>query len=103
SLYYAKKKIADASLSSHKQKQLIQFLQLIAQTRHLDKAKEQFLTGTKIKRTPLLVKGSANTFRKRLQELAELNINPMLLTKESKLKFFQNPLQIPNASCFDQI
>ena len=74
SLYWAKKEIDKSNFSAPKKLHLVQLLQLIAQARHVSIAKEQFIAGTRIKRTDIVVKGSDATFRNYLRDLAELGI-----------------------------
>ena len=92
SLYWAKKEIDKSNFSAPKKLHLVQLLQLIAQARHVSIAKEQFIAGTRIKRTNIVVKGSEATFRHYLHDLAELGINPMLIPKERKVTHFTNPI-----------
>lgn len=96
SFYHAKTIIEKASLAPKAKEKLIQILQLIAQARHVDVAKDQFMKGTKIKRTDIEVKGNSSTFSSRLEELAKLNINPMLIPKDMKIKSLLNPIQLLN-------
>lgn len=92
SFYWANKKIKESNFSSPKKKHLVQLLQLIAQARHLSIAKEQFIQGTRIKRTDIIVQGSENTFRNYLRDLSTLGINPMLIPKERRVTHFTNPV-----------
>lgn len=92
SFYWAKKKIKESTFSTPKKRRLVQFLQLIAQARHVDIAKEQFLTGTRIKHTDIIVQGSNSTFKNYLKDLISLGINPMLIPKERKITYLANPI-----------
>lgn len=92
SFYWAKKKVEASAFSTHKKRRLVQFLQLIAQARHVSTAKEQFIKGTKIKRTDIIVQGSATTFKNYLNDLVSLGINPMLIPKERKITHLANPI-----------
>ena len=93
SLYWAKKEIDKSNFSAPKKLHLVQLLQLIAQARHVSIAKDQFIAGTRIKRTDIVVKGSDATFRHYLRDLAELGINPILIPKERKVTHFSNPIE----------
>ena len=93
SLYWGKKEIDKSNFSAPKKLRLVQLLQLIAQARHVSIAKKQFIVGTRIKRTDIVVKGSAATFRHYLHDLAELGINPMLIPKDWKVTHFTNPIE----------
>ena len=92
SFYWADKKIKKSNFSSPKKKHLVQLLQLIAQARHLSIAKEQFIHGTRIRRTNIIVQGSENTFRNYLRDLSTLGIHPMLIPKERRVTHFTNPV-----------
>ena len=92
SLYWAKKEIDKSNFSASKKIHLVQLLQLIAQARHVSIAREQFIKGTRIKRTNITVKGSDSTFRHYLRDLADLGINPMLIPKERKVTHLTNPI-----------
>lgn len=92
SFYWAKKTILASEFTNSKKQRLVQLLQLIAQARHVSIAKEQFIKGTKIKRTEIEVKGSEATFNHYLSDLAELDINSMLIPKERKVTHFTNPI-----------
>lgn len=93
SLYWAKKEIDKSKFSSSKKLHMVQLLQLIAQARHVSIAREQFIAGTRIKRTNITVKGSDSTFRHYLRDLADLGINPMLIPKERKVTHLTNPIE----------
>lgn len=92
SFYWAKKIITASGFTNSKKQRLVQLLQLIAQARHVSIAKEQFIKGTKIKRTEIEVKGSEATFNHYLSDLAALGINSMLIPKERKVTHFTNPI-----------
>lgn len=92
SLYWAKKEIDKSGFSTPKKQHMVHLLQLIAQARHVSTAKEQFIAGTKIKRTDIIVQGSDATFRHYLRDLATLGINPMLIPKERKVTHLTNPI-----------
>ena len=92
SFYWAKKKIDESEFSATKKQRLVQLLQLIAQARHVSIAKKQFVKGTKIKRTDIIVQGSENTFNNYLRDLNRLGINPMLIPKERRITHFVNPI-----------
>lgn len=93
SLYWVKKEINKSNFSAPKKLRLVQLLQLIAQARHVSIAREQFIAGTCIKRTNIIVKGSDSTFRHYLHDLEELGINPMLIPKDWKVTHFTNPIE----------
>jgi len=93
SFYWAKKIIDASNFTANKKSRLINVLQLIAQARHVDIAKEQFIEGTRIKRTNIIVKGCEYTFRNYLRDLTNLGINPMLIPKERKVTHLINPVQ----------
>ena len=92
SFYWATKKIEESAFSAPKKQRLIQFLQLIAQARHVSIAREQFIEGTQIKRTDITVQGSNSTFKNYLRALTDLGINPMLIPKERRVTHFENPI-----------
>lgn len=72
---------------------LINTLRLIAQARSIYKAREQFINGVTIKNTNprLIFRGTKSTFKKNLDRLRELNINPVLIPREWNIKFLPNP------------
>lgn len=90
-LYHAKKRIDSSQYSPSQKQYLYQLLQLNAQARHIDIAKEQFIAGTLIKRTDIVVHGSLSTFRKRIKLLKSLGINPMPIPKEHRITYLRNP------------
>lgn len=92
SFYWAKKRIDESSFSATKKQSLVRLLQLIAQARHVSIAKEQFIEGTRIKRTDVIVHGSENTFNRYLRDLNSLKINSMLIPKDRKITHFTNPI-----------
>ena len=93
SFYHAQKRINEAPFGQKKKDNLVNFLRLVAQARHVDAALEQFVAGgTKIKRMDIVVEGSRNTFCNRLLDIAFVNINPVLIPKERKVTFLQNPI-----------
>lgn len=92
SLYHAKNRISRSSFGSKKQSDLVHVLQLIAQARHVDMARDQFIVGKTIKRTDIVVKGSQGTFNNRLKDITSLDVNPVLIPKERKVTFLHNPI-----------
>ena len=90
-LYHAQKRINESHYTETLKRRLYQCLQLISQARHIDVAQKQFVLGTRIKRTDIIVKGSRDTFIKRLKQLKAIGINPMPIPKEFRITYFYNP------------
>ena len=65
---------------------LIHFMQLVAQVRGLEAARQCFSEGCIIKNTnpQILVKGSDNTFLTRVKDLTAMGINPVAIPKAGK-------------------
>ncbi|WP_185753615.1 hypothetical protein [Selenomonas sp. AB3002] len=85
------------------QEKLIQLLELIAQKRHIDIAREVFTCKvTKDSdteenvggRTFPLAHGTAKTFSERIKKIRALGINPMLITDNSPQNCLANPRQL---------
>lgn len=72
------------------QEKLIQFLQLMAQKRHLDVAKKAFVEGTAVESFPL-AHGTVKTFNDRINKLRSLGINPMLIPDACPVRRLKNP------------
>ena len=91
--YWAKKLIDSSDLRTSTKDKLFQTMQLIAQARHIESAKNQFIAGgTRIKRTSIVVEGSANTFRNRLNRIRSLGLHPVLIPKNRGITHFTNPI-----------
>lgn len=91
--YWAKKLIDSSDFRPSTKDKLFQTMQLIAQARHIDAARQQFISGgTRIKRTNIVVEGSANTFRNRLNRIRSLGLHPVLIPKNSGITHFTNPI-----------
>ncbi len=91
--YRAKKLIDSSDFRPSTKAKLFQTMQLIAQARHIDSAKNQFIAGgTRIKRTNIVVEGSANTFRNRLKHIRSLDLHPVLIPKDRGIPQFTNPI-----------
>ncbi len=75
-------------LTPNKRVKLIQFMQLIADARGLDNARQCFQEGRVIKNTKenLLVQGSDNTFLERIKDLAAIGINPVAIPRAGSKK-----------------
>ncbi|MCR5175473.1 MAG: hypothetical protein K6C05_01340 [Anaerovibrio sp.] len=69
-------------------KRLIQFMQMVAQVRGLDAARQCFQEGCIIKNSKpqILVKGSDNTFLTRIKDLLAMGINPVPIPRPGKKK-----------------
>ncbi len=79
----AKKIIREKVKSTTMQNRLIRTLQLIAQARHVDVARRQFVEGTQIKgEYGYMITGSNKTFQSYLGKLQKLGINPVLITDD---------------------
>ena len=63
-------------------KRIHRLMRLIAQARSLAVGRQQFQQGRYIKNTDIKVKGCAKTFRKYLNDLKKININPVVIPKE---------------------
>lgn len=68
------------------QEKLINFLLLIAEKKELSVAREAFVS-----RTSEIAHGTIKTFRTRLKNLKELNINSILIHSSEPLSFLKNP------------
>lgn len=67
-------------------KNLFQFMQLVADTRGLDKARKCFPEGRTIKNSNIFVQGSDNTFLNRLKDLEAMEINPVPIPRGGSKK-----------------
>ena len=83
-----------AEISATCKKRMFNLLQLIAQARHLDIARRQFIAETAIKHSKpdLTVGGCDSTFRKYLNVLEENGINPVPIPKDWKVPYLENPI-----------
>ncbi len=81
----AKQKINETITRADVRCALISFLQLIAQSKSLDAAKESFVSRS------YEAAGDIKTFRRRLKRLEDLNISPVLITDDEKIRFLNNP------------
>lgn len=91
--HFAKKTIDASDFTASTKSKLFQTMQLIAQARHIESAKRQFIEGgTRIKRTNIIVEGSANTFRNRLNRIRSLGLHPVMIPKDRKIPHFTNPI-----------
>lgn len=94
SMKEAVKKVQETKWSSRKKENLKRWLQLIAQARSISRAREQFIEGTVLKNTQILVKGTNNTFTNYINACKEININPVTIPKDWKIKYIPNPVKI---------
>lgn len=93
SRYWAEKTINASDYKASTKLKLFQTMQLIAQARHIESAKHQFIEGgTRIKRTNIVVEGSENTFRNRLKRIRSLDLHPVMIPKDRKIPHFTNPI-----------
>ncbi len=60
---------------------LVQFMQLVADTRSLEVARQCFPEGRTIKNSNIFVQGSDNTFLGRIKDLAAMGINPVAIPR----------------------
>jgi len=93
SMNEAIKKIQDTQWSNRKKENVIKWLQLIAQARSVSRAREQFIAGTAIKNTQTLVKGTYNTFINYIKSCEEIDLNPVTIPKDWKIKYIPNPIK----------
>ena len=89
----AKRIIRKKIKSEAMQERLIQLLALLAQKRHLDKAREYFTCPNhpEQQRNFPSAHGTTKTFNDRITKLRELGINPMLITDGCNVRFMKNP------------
>ena len=75
------------------QEKLIQLLELLAQKRHVDKARKYFVNPNPPDQTREfpLAHGTVKTFNKRIETLRNLGINPMLITDGCPIRSMKNP------------
>ena len=96
SFYHAQKIINSSNRRAATKTKLINTLRLIAQARHVSKAKEQFIRGTRIKHTDIIVGGgekdTAETFNRYLRNIRELGINPFIIPKDWHITRYRNPV-----------
>ena len=93
-LYQAKSRIMhyegtlskDRQITNSMRIKLVQFMQLVADARGLDKARACFKEGRKIKNSDILVQGSDNTFLSRIKDLAAMGINPVAIPRSGTRK-----------------
>lgn len=89
----AKRIIRKNIIGEKNKEKLIQLLELLAQKRHVDKARAYFVNPSppnQIREFPL-AHGNVKTFREKINTLRELGINPMLITDGCPVKFLKNP------------
>lgn len=89
----AKRIIRKNIIGEKNKEKLIQLLELLAQKRHVDKARAYFVNPSppnQIREFPL-AHGNVKTFRERITSLRELGINPMLITDGCPVRFMKNP------------
>lgn len=73
------------------QKRLIQFLQLIARTRHVATARSYFISPTFDGDKFPLAHGTIQTFHARTKQLRNLGINPVLIVDKCPVEYLRNP------------
>lgn len=86
-------KIQNTPWSRRKQENIIKWLRLIAHARSISKAREQFITGTVLKNTNTLVKGSLNTFGNYIKSCEAIDLNPVTIPKDWEIKYIPNPIK----------
>lgn len=74
-------RINNSKLKSANKEKLKHFMMLCGQARHILIARDQFIKGTKIKQTDIVVAGSEVTFHHRLRQFDKLGMNPMPIPK----------------------
>lgn len=87
------KKIQNSTWSKRKKENIIKWLRLIAQARSVSNARVQFLAGTVLKNTNTLVKGSQNTFTNYINSCEEIDLNPVTIPRDWKIKYIPNPIK----------
>lgn len=86
-------KIQNSTWSNRKKENIIKWLRLIAQARSVSNAREQFITGTVLKNTNTLVKGSLNTFGNYIKSCEAIDLNPVTIPKDWEIKYIPNPIK----------
>lgn len=88
-LYQAKSRIMhyegtlskERKITNSMRTKLVQFMQLVADARGLDKARACFKEGRTIKNSDIFVQGSDNTFLNRIKDLTAMGINPVAIPR----------------------
>lgn len=98
SLEAATKRINRSSYTATTKRNLINFMRLASQSKHITTLRDNFINGTTMRKytddngNNITVKGSANTYRKRISDLLALGINAMPIARAQKLDYFANPM-----------
>ena len=91
SLYKAREKLFEQNPKPKMFEKLLNFLELLSQSRSIDASKKKFIKGTIVNKK--LVKGSLRTFNTYLNKLNEMGINPITLPRRWGIDFLQNPIR----------
>lgn len=92
--FYRAKKIIEASAySTRKRHTLFDWMRFVAQSRSLYRARQLFLArGHRIKKTKIVVQGTAATFTQHIKDVEAIGLNPIMIPKDWGVKEFKNPI-----------
>ncbi|WP_042356969.1 hypothetical protein [Bacillus rubiinfantis] len=93
SLYEAIKLVYTTNWSIRKKENVKKWLQIIAQARNITRARKQFVEGTVIKNTQILVKGSQNTFTNYIKACKEIGLSPITIPRDWGISYIPNPIR----------
>lgn len=92
STYKAWKIIDGSKYKKDKKQNLKDIMCLISQCWSLQKAEKQYVEGASIKKSRKLVKGTQQTFRKSIQQLREMGLQPLRIPDSWHLSYIRNPV-----------
>lgn len=102
SFYHAQKLIKKSSYSPSRKQRLIDTMKLIAQSRGVQKARDNFELGIKVKGMDTTIQGCRSTFNSRLKDIESLGLNPTPIPKDWNITFLENPIdQIRCTNLYD--
>lgn len=94
SLTEAEKIINVSDLTTRLKHKLIDILRLIAQTRSISNARDQYVNGVNLRQPSKYLKGKRATFNENLREIRKLGINPITIPRKWGLAKLDNPRRL---------
>lgn len=94
SLDEAIKKVDSTVWGSRKKENIKNWIKLIAQARSVSKARKQFVEGTTLARTDIVVKGSLNTFWNYERACRDIGVNPVTIPRDWGIDYIPNPIKL---------
>ncbi len=92
STYRAWKKIDESKYKNDKKQNMKELMQLISQCWSLQRAEQQYIVGTPLRKNRKIVKGTQQTFRKSIRQLRELGVQPLRIPDSWHLSHLHNPI-----------